>query len=328
MTEISKGVYYNYYNVKGRYSPATPQQTAVQKRYTKVEDRIEGNNHNPEDEFYQATEKLNDMYYEASVRNRAMYKDVDSLRRALAQKYLSRNSYPGYNYTERRAMYENELNMTMFGNCKNVNDPRLNGPVMGATDEERTAYNRKSVNEQINGILSSSGINVSLLTNMSFSIDAYSHSLTVLGVEDSAVATSIEALLNADGNSKELFFHIMQSNYFNIDSDVKAKYHIIQDFKNMTGLDIRTFTQRDGGFFDAAGRNALDLYEEGLKITDRVPSQFKGVDYDVFKSNLGKFAGKNFATIPELNMQIGFRNGAIDDSTFNPAVVKGLDILV
>lgn len=95
----------------------------------------------------------------------------------------------------------------------------------------------------------------------------------------------------------------------------------------MTGLDIRTFEQRDGSFFDADGRDALDLYEEALKTTDRVPKEFKGADFEVFKSNVGKFANKDFATIPELNIQIGFRNGEIDDSIFNPAVVKGLDIL-
>ena len=203
--------YFNYYNVKGRYTPETPQTPAWRKAFEVVDDRVESNNHSQESDLYKAYVKLEEIYSDVARSNRAKYKDADSLKQALGQKYLFNDAYSGYSYSQRRAMYQNELDMTMFGVCGNFTDPRLGGPVMDTTDEEQAAYNRKMVNTQISNILTNAGLDISLLGDMTFSIEPFNHTLTILGVDDEK-ASLIERLLNSDHNSTELFHHIMQSN--------------------------------------------------------------------------------------------------------------------
>lgn len=153
--------YYNYYNVKGRYSPETPQTPAWKRTYEVVDDRIEGNNRSQDCDAFRAAVKLEETYYAVSVSNRAKYKTEDDLKQALSEKYFSSSAYSQYTRTERNAMYQNELNMTMFGCLSgggNVNDPHLDGPVYGTTDEEVFTYNRQMVNTQINNIFPRLGL--------------------------------------------------------------------------------------------------------------------------------------------------------------------------
>lgn len=118
----------------------------------------------------------------------------------VGEKYLFGDAYKNYSYEQRRAMYENELNMTMYGTCGNMNDPHLDGPVKGST--------------------------------------------------------------------------------------------------------------------------ALDVYKKALETTDSIPAQFKGAAYDVFSGNLKALMGKDFASIPDMNLEIGFSNGELQDSVFNPDIMR------
>jgi len=102
----------------------------------------------------------------------------------------------------------------------------------------------------------------------------------------------------------------------------------MRDCEEKTGEDLRTCRQRAEGFVDASGRNALDVYKAALKTTDIVPAQFKGVALEVFSGNLQTLMGKGFANIPDLVLQIGFSNGELRDSIFNPTITKGLDISI
>lgn len=173
----------------------------------------------------------------------------------VGEKYLFGDAYKNYSYEQRRAMYENELNMTMYGTCGNMNDPHLDGPVKGSTASEQAVYNRKMVNTQISTILSNAGLDVSLLGNMTFSIEPFNHTLSVFGL-------------------------------------------------------------------DEKGRNALDVYKKALETTDSIPAQFKGAAYDVFSGNLKALMGKDFASIPDMNLEIGFSNGELQDSVFNPDIMR------
>lgn len=318
--------YYNYYNVKGRYSPETPQTPSWKKLYTATEDAIQSNNHNPESELCQAFLKLEETYHAASVSNREKYKTEDALKQALAEKYLTGNAYSQYSRTERQAMYQNELNMTLFG-CSsfNLNDPHLNGPVMGETDEEQAGYNRQMVNTQIGNILSNAQIDINSLGKITFSIEPYSHTLSVAGVEDANMAAAIENLLNDGRNSIELFHHILQSNSYSIAEDIKTKYRLIQDFKNITGLDLRQFHPAGNSLENDNGQNALDLYREALKTTSNVPAEYKGVAYDLFSEKIA-LLGENFANIPEMYLSIAFENEQLQDNAFDAAIMKKVDI--
>jgi len=316
--------YFNYYNVKGRYTPETPQTPAWRKAFEVVDDRVESNNHSQESDLYKAYVKLEEIYYDVAVSNRAKYKDKASLMSGLEQKYSATGPYGAYSRDERMAMFRNEMDITMFGVCGNMTDPRLGGPVKATTDTEQAAYNRQMVNTQLSNILSNAGLDISLLGDMTFSIEPFDHTLTVLGVDDEK-ATIIEHLLNSDRNSTELFYHIMQSNRSRIDGDVRDKYRAMRDFKEITGEDLRAYRQTESGFVDANGRNALDVYKEALKTTDSVPAQFKGVVYEMFSDSLQSLMGKSFSDIPDLILQIGFSNGELQDSVFNPNVTKRLD---
>ena len=326
---ISTGLntaYYNYYNVKGRYSPETPQTPSWKKLYTETDDKIQSNNHNPESELCQAFLKLEETYYAVSVSNREKYKTEDALKQALAEKYLTGSAYSQYSRTERQAMYQNELNMSLFG-CSsfNLNDPHLNGPVMGETDEERAEYNRQRVNTQINSILANAQIDTGSLGKITFFIEPYNHTLSVAGVENPDTAAAIESLLNEGRNATELFYHIFKSNYFGLAEDIKTKYRLIQDFKNITGLDLRLFHQTENGLENDSGQNALDLYREGLKTTGSVPAAYKGVAYDLFAEKI-TLLGENFANIPEMPLSIDFENGQLQDTAFDAAITKKVDI--
>lgn len=318
--------YYNYYNVKGRYSPETPQTPSWKKLYTATEDAIQSNNHNPESELCQAFLKLEETYHAASVSNREKYKTEDALKQALAEKYLTGNAYSQYSRTERQAMYQNELNMTLFG-CSsfNLNDPHLNGHVMGKTDEERAGYNRQMVNTQIGNILSNAQIDINSLGKITFSIEPYNHTLSVAGVENANMAAAIENLLNDGRNSIELFHHILQSNSYSIAEDIKTKYRLIQDFKNITGLDLRQFHPAGNSLENDNGQNALDLYREALKTTSNVPAEYKGVAYDLFSEKIA-LLGENFANIPEMHLSIAFENEQLQDNAFDAAIMKKVDI--
>lgn len=321
--------YYNYYNVKGRYSPETPQTPAWKKTYEVVADRIEGNNRSQDCDAFRAAVKLEETYYAVSVSNRAKYKNEDELKQALNQKYFVSGTYSQYTQVERSAMYQNELHMTMFGCLSgggNVNDPHLDTHVYAPTDEEVSAYNRQMVNTQINNIFSQAGIDGSTIQNISFFIDPYAHVLTVNGMQDANAASLIEQLLNKDNNATELFCHILQSSSGRISDDVKTKYHAVRDFRDITGLDLRTFSQTKDGFIDADGRNALDIYKDALKTTNRVPANFKGAALEVFTDKMTKLQNRNFVSIPDMNLIIGFSDGKLQDSVFNPAIMRGLDI--
>ena len=322
-----KSLYFNYYNVKGRWSPSTPQTPSWREQFEVSDDRIKSNNRNRESELYKALCKLEEDYQGAAVANRARYKDVDSLKQALADKYLFGDAYSQYDATQRRAMYDNELGMTMFGTCGNMNDPRLEGPVKADTSSEQAAYNRKMVNMQINTIFSNAGLAVNSLGKMTFSIDPFRHNLTVSGVDD-RTASLVEQLLNKDNNSVELFYHILQSNRSRIDESVMDKYRALRNFKEITGEDLRTYSQTENGFVDSNGRNALDVYKKALETTDSIPSQFKGSALEVFSGNLQTFTEKDFASIPDMDLQIGFSDGKLQDSVFNPNIIGRLDMQV
>lgn len=316
--------YYNYYNVKEHYSPKTPQTPSWKKLYEVVDDRVKSNNENPESEIYKAHCKLEEIYYNSSVSNRARYKDADSLKQALGEKYLFGDAYKNYSYEQRRAMYENELNMTMYGTCGNMNDPHLDGPVKGNTTSEQVTYNRKMINTQINTILSNAGLDASMLGNMTFLIEPFNHTLSVFGLDEKTNGI-VGQLLNSDNNSIELFYHVMQSNRSLIDESVMDKYRAIHDFKEVTGEDLRKYLQTKDGFVDEKGCNALDVYKKALETTDNILSQFKKVAFEVFSSNLNALMEKEFATIPDMNLQIGFSNGELQDSIFNTDIVKRLN---
>lgn len=316
--------HYNYYNVKERYTPAKPQKTGWEKRYESVENRIEGNNNNRDTDLYKAYVKLENIYYDLGVANRARYSTYEELSAAISQKYQS-PYYMQFSYSERKAMCDNELSMSAFGHCGNMSDPRLNGPVYAETDSEKKSYNRQCVNKQINNIFANAGINVGFLENKSFSftINPYTYELMVDGNGDKSVMLQMEALLNDNGNSKELFFHILNSiGSGNINKMVLAKYRVASLLREYTDLDIQDFVQTKNGLVDEKGNRILDVFKQKVKESSKVPAEFKGAAYDNFEQYINQIASTDINNIDDMYLSIGFENGQLKDIS-NGNIISG-----
>ncbi len=251
------------------------------------------------------------------VRNRAKYTTVSQVYAALSEKYSS-DYYKQFSELEVTAMYDNELEMTLFG-CLggggSFYDPHLKGEVRDVTEKQAHEYNRKTINMQLCNIFGNAGIDSAMLSkyNMTFSIDPYNYSLKVSGVDDAGLTAMLEKLLNKDHNARELFYHIMHSNRASISDYAKAKYHTLNSFASVTGQDPRQYRQTEAGLVNDRGENILDIYREALKTSDAVPAQFKGTAYNVFEENIKKLLAEGFYRIPDLNLSIGYKDGMLQD---------------
>ncbi len=321
--------YYNYYNVKGRYTTSEPQKAGWVEKYESVEDRIEGNNSNKDSELYKAYVKLEDIYYDLGADNRAKYSSYEELQNALAQKYSLAGYYGKYTVAERNAMYQNELSMSAFGYCSNMTDPRLNGAPHAETDSEKKSYNRQCVNKQINNIFTNNGISQASFVNGSFTfiINPYTYQLTVEGNADKSIMSQMATLLNENGNSKELFFHILNSiGSTNIDKNVLTKYMAASTLREYTNLDIRDFIQTKDGLIDRDGNNILDVFKKSVKESSKIPSEFKGVAYNVFEEYIKQITKEDVNSIEDLYLSIGFENGQLKDMSNSNIMRTGFDV--
>jgi hypothetical protein len=314
---MKETAFYNYYNISYRYTPEAPKTPAWKEDLKIVKDQVKSNNRDPESERYKAFEKLEDTYYAMGVRNRAKYTTVSQVYAALSEKYSS-DYYKQFSELEVTAMYDNELEMTLFG-CLggggNLDDPHLKGEVRDVTEKQAHEYNRKTINMQLCNIFGNAGIDSAMLSkyNMTFSIDPYDYSLKVSGVDDAGLTAMLEKLLNKDHNARELFYHIMHSNRASISDNAKAKYHTLNSFVSVTGQDPRQYRQTESGLVNGRGENILDVYREALKTSDAVPAQFKGTAYNVFEENIKKLLAEGFYRIPDLNLRIGYKDGMLQD---------------
>ncbi len=314
---MKETAFYNYYNISYRYTPEAPKTPAWKEDLKIVKDQVKSNNRDPESERYKAFEKLEDTYYAMGVRNRAKYTTVSQVYAALSEKYSS-DYYKQFSELEVTAMYDNELEMTLFG-CLggggNLDDPHLKGEVRDVTEKQAHEYNRKTINMQLCNIFGNAGIDSTMLSkyNMTFSIDPYDYSLKVSGVDDAGLTAMLEKLLNKDHNARELFYHIMHSNRASISDYAKAKYHTLNSFASVTGQDPRQYRQTEAGLVNGRGENILDIYREALKTSDAVPAQFKGTAYNVFEENIKKLLAEGFYRIPDLNLSIGYKDGMLQD---------------
>ncbi len=314
---MKETAFYNYYNISYRYTPEAPKTPAWKEDLKIVKDQVKSNNRDPESERYKAFEKLEDTYYAMGVRNRAKYTTVSQVYAALSEKYSS-DYYKQFSELEVTAMYDNELEMTLFG-CLggggNLDDPHLKGEVRDVTEKQAHEYNRKTINMQLCNIFGNAGIDSTMLSkyNMTFSIDPYDYSLKVSGVDDAGLTAMLEKLLNKDHNARELFYHIMHSNRASISDYAKAKYHTLNSFASVTGQDPRQYRQTEAGLVNDRGENILDIYREALKTSDAVPAQFKGTAYNVFEENIRKLLAEGFYRIPDLNLSIGYKDGMLQD---------------
>ena len=125
----------------------------------------------------------------------------------------------GLTKAERDAAYTNEIRFQnqgeKNGNYMLADDPifKSMGSVSGGVIEtaERKAYDREKVNSKFQSLLDKYNISIPQDTKLSFTIDPNTLKATVSGTTDSALAKSVEDVINTADNAKQLFLHIMSS---------------------------------------------------------------------------------------------------------------------
>ncbi|OQP18586.1 DUF4885 domain-containing protein, partial [Bacillus stratosphericus] len=144
---------------------------------------------------------------------------------------------------ERDAAYSMEIGWANHGRggYYNFNDAAFrNENRYDPTQEsvEKKLLNRQKVNEQLQALFSTNGLNIPKNANLTFTIDPNHFKLVVSGSTDETLVKQIEDILNTSNNTRELFFHIMKSR--NDDStqftpDSLAKFHLVNQIKTVTG---------------------------------------------------------------------------------------------
>ncbi|KDE28716.1 DUF4885 family protein, partial [Bacillus altitudinis] len=154
--------------------------------------------------------KILDEKYEKINEQNKRFKDPQS---HIYDKY--RNPYSSYfrsdlTKVEREAAYTMEMSWARNnkGGQYDFNDAIFrNEKRYDPTQEsvEKKLLNRQKVNEQLQALFSTNGLNIPKNANLTFTIDPNHFKLVVSGSTDETLAKQIEDILNTSNNTRELF---------------------------------------------------------------------------------------------------------------------------
>ncbi|QGX64155.1 DUF4885 domain-containing protein [Bacillus sp. ms-22] len=180
---------------------------------------------------------------------------------------------------------------------------------------EKKLLNRQKVNEQLQALFSTNGLNIPKNANLTFTIDPNHFKLVVSGATDESLIKQIEDILNTSNNTRELFFHIMKSR--NDDStqftpDSLAKFHLVNQIKTVTGYNLKDLSIVNGQFVTDTGANIFDIYKEEL-LKNPYTAENARIAASHYGAQLFALAKNGFDSIPDLVLSIGYENGALYD---------------
>ena len=194
---------------------------------------------------------------------------------------------------------------------------------------EKKLLNRQKVNEQLQALFSTNGLNIPKNANLTFTIDPNHFKLVVSGTTDETLAKQIEDILNTSNNTRELFFHIMKSR--NDDStqftpDSLAKFHLVNQIKTVTGYDLKDLSIVNGQFVTDTGANIFDIYKEEL-LKNPYTAENARIAASHYGAQLFDLAKNGYDSIPDLVLSIGYENGSLYDigQKVNYGVKKAID---
>ena len=206
-------------------------------------------------------------------------------------------------------MYYNELNATLYGTYQNsdLNDPRINWQEEDWEIQlsKEKAANQKIISNQMNNLLTQSGILLDFDEKLVISFDPYSYCTSVEGLNNSENLSKVNKFLRENENAKELFYYTLQ-NSENLNKEAIIKYNAYQNIKNLTGEDLSELTLKDGIFYTDKKRNILSLVEEGIDKDNSIPQDFKKVAYNYIKGLLKEVAKRDYNSMPDLVLSIGY----------------------
>ncbi|MFI8723001.1 DUF4885 family protein [Bacillus altitudinis] len=194
---------------------------------------------------------------------------------------------------------------------------------------EKKLLNRQKVNEQLQALFSTNGLNIPKNANLTFTIDSNHFKLVVSGSTDESLIKQIEDILNTSNNTRELFFHIMKSR--NDDStqftpDSLAKFHLVNQIKTVTGYNLKDLSIVNGHFVTDTGANIFDIYKEEL-LKNPYTAENARIAASHYGAQLFDLAKNGYDSIPDLVLSIGYENGSLDDigQKVNYGVKKTID---
>ncbi|MFJ7951626.1 DUF4885 family protein [Lysinibacillus sp. NPDC096418] len=221
---------------------------------------------------------------------------------------------------ERNAASSMESSMLRNGviNCHEFTDAAfreeglLYAPVESA---KKKAFDRQQVNGQIHELFAKNGLSIPQGTNLTFTIDPNSFKLTVSGTNDSSLIDKMESILNTGKNTRELFFHIMQSRSDDSSQFTKStldKFRLVNEIKTMTGYDLKDLDIVNGAFVTEDGTDVFEIYKEKLRQNPYTKAHV-GVAAGHYGPQLYELAKNGFNSIPDLVLSIGYENGSLQD---------------
>jgi hypothetical protein len=178
-------------------------------------------------------------------------------------------------------------------------------------------HNRNMVTSQLNGLLSRNGIFLPENMRLSFVIDSQ-YRLRVTGTDDENLTEHIENLINANGNSEQLYKHILQSTRTRGSEQISSQ--IKENSLRMYRVDdiIRTYTDYtrqdlnlvDGKFLTPDGMDIFELIKAG--IVKEVTSG-AGILIEHNRQELAWLAKVGPENIPDMVLTIDYENGNLYD---------------
>ena len=250
----------------------------------------------------------------------------------IQDKYCNKNS-PYYvsdlTDEERATANINEVTMLKYGrmNDPSMKDSLFRGISIYNSDEvenEKT-FDRRVVNSEMDTLFKENGIELLEDDKLSFSIDPYSYNVTLSGIEDEGTNERIEELLNSGNNLSELYYHILSSlsasdrtKSTQFTRDGLLKHNLYHETFDVTQIDIRDLTERDGSYYTHDGEDITNIFNEKLEeMADKgkpyVPKQYTKVCEESFASMVNEVASKGWRNIPDMILSIDYSDKKLQD---------------
>ncbi len=218
-------------------------------------------------------------------------------------------------------------------NC--YNDDKVDYSYVDVDIAKGKLYNRNEVTKALNELLKENGVQIPNGTSVTFSINPYDHKLTVSGLEDKAMTSRIESVLNSGKNSKNLFAHIYfssnGSDYVTseqLQPDKCSKLTLFLEIKNNTGYDLRDCISKDGTFYTQDGVDVLKEYMKGSAIS----AEYRADVTSFYEPRLRQLAREGFGNSEDLILQIEYKDGYLYDigqkNGYGPGQTQWIDDLV
>lgn len=177
---------------------------------------------------------------------------------------------------------------------------------------------RDQIESAVANAIKQNGIELPEGATFELSVDPYDYHISVVGLEDSAIAEQIEKAINTGDNGMRLYHHIHACNTDKFGFDTAEQYTklderksgLFQMVKDQTGLDIRTLERKDGAILTPDGK---DLWQVIMQIAAGLPTgdgKF-GADMSYYKPAYDIIA--KYGWTDGGGLALSFQNGSLYD---------------